>query len=329
MWGAIGHHWAVELLASGLASGRVAGANLFVGPAHIGKTHVALRYAAALNCDAPEKPCGRCSHCTRIAAGVHPDVTVVEPDGAHIRIAQIRAVQHDLALRPHEGHWRVTIITGMETATEEAQNALLKTLEDPPPHAVLILTAPDTGSVLPTIASRCRVLSFYPVPDDAVSAALVERGLADGERAGEIARLAAGRVGWALEAARKPAMVDQREAAIDSLLDLLHAGHAGRVSAADAYTRKGDDQSGDLRALIGEWQAVWRDVMLVSAGCEDLIGNPRYIDRLKPVADTVGLAGARDAAAGAQSALEYLELNVNPRLTMATMLLGWSYLSPA
>jgi DNA polymerase III subunit delta' len=97
--------------------------------------------AQALNCDSQSVPCGQCRACKLIAAGKHPDLRLVAPEGNALKIDQVRALQHDLALSPVEGRFRVAILEGMEKATAEASNALLKTLEEPPPHVVLVLIA--------------------------------------------------------------------------------------------------------------------------------------------------------------------------------------------
>jgi DNA polymerase-3 subunit delta' len=317
MWRTIGHSWAVDQLAASAASGNISRANLFTGPEHIGKFHLALEFAAALNCVADVSPCGTCTHCTRIAAYAHPDLTLIHPDNGHIKIGQIRAMQYELALKPFEARWRVAIITDMQTATEEAENALLKTLEEPPGQAVIILTAMDAGLLEPTVVSRCRVLALQPVPATVIAQALVEHGL-EATAADEIARLSGGQVGWALEAAGNPKTVAQHEQAVDQLLDLLDQGYAARISAAETLGRQSD-----LSQVVGEWQSVWRDVMLISAGCSDLITNRRHQDRLEQVARKVGLREAQRAAADTQSAIEQLEKNVNPRLAIEAMLLGW------
>jgi DNA polymerase-3 subunit delta' len=318
MWQTIGHRRQVEQLAAGAASGSISRANMVTGPARVGKAHLALRFAAALNCTIAGEPCGVCGSCRRVAAGTHPDVMTISPDDGHVKIGQIRQMQYELALKPYEARWRVVIITDMHTATEEAQNALLKTLEEPPVHAVLILTALDIGLVVPTVVSRCRVIALQPVPAGIIAAALVERGLSSAGAADEIARLSAGRVGWALEAAGNPRLVLEREQVIDDLLDLLGQGSAARVAAADTLGRQSN-----LVEVIGEWQSAWRDVLLISGGCPDLIANRQQRDRLALLAGSVGLAQAQQATADTQLAISRLDQNVNPRLAVAAMLLGW------
>ena len=200
MWGTIGHEWAAEFLRRAIDGQQVAHAYLFTGPANVGKTHLALEFASALNCTGDAPPCSSCSVCRRTAEGTHPDVTLVEPDGDRIKIDQVRGLRRQLALSPHEGPWRVCIIAEFQAATVEAANAFLKTLEEPPSRVVIILTATDASLLLPTIVSRCQTLALRAVPMERIECALVEQWKESEDRARLIARLSGGRVGWAIRA---------------------------------------------------------------------------------------------------------------------------------
>ncbi len=322
MWQTIGHAWAIAYLQKTLEADRIAQAMLITGPAQIGKTHLALEYAAALQCASDEgRPCGVCRACVETLAGTHADLLLIEPDNDRIKIDQVRQIQHELALRPHSGRWRVCIITGFETTTTEAANALLKLLEEPPPHAVLLLTALDAGLLLPTVVSRCRVLPLRPVPTREIAEALVERHQIEPTWAQEIAQLSAGRIGWALQACQDTALVEQHDADVRKLLELMPQGAAARLNAAEELAKQTD-----LRPTLFDWQIVWRDIMLLAAGCpEELIVNQRQLPALRQLATGVGLERARAAAAQAQSVIGQLAQNVNPRLALETMLLSWQY----
>jgi DNA polymerase III subunit delta' len=322
MWQIIGHEWAVAYLTRTIDTNRIAHATLFTGPAEIGKTHLALTFAAALHCTGDsERPCGACRACVETMAGAHPDLLLVQPDNGRVKIDQVRQIQHELALKPHSSPWRVCIVTGFETTTTEAANALLKTLEEPPPHAVLLLTALDPGLLLPTIVSRCRVLPLRPVPAQAIAAALVERYATEPDRAHEIAQLSAGRVGWALRACENPSLLEQREADVHTLLELMPKGPAARLAVAEELAKRPD-----VRPTVFEWQIVWRDVMLLAAGCShELVINQRHLPALQRLARRIGLEPAREAASRAQQAIGLLAQNVNARLALETMLLSWQH----
>jgi DNA polymerase-3 subunit delta' len=322
MWQTIGHAWAVAYLQRTLETGRIAHATLLTGPSEIGKTHLALEYAAALQCRAgQEGPCGVCRDCVETLAGAHADLLMVEPDNGRIKIDQVRQVQHELALRPHNSRWRICLVTAFETTTTEAANALLKLLEEPPAHAVLLLTALDPGLLLPTIVSRCRVLPLRPVAAGEIARALVERYQADPVRAREIAQLSAGRVGWAIRACQEPTLVEQHDADVRMMLELVPQGPAARLQAAEELAKRPD-----VRLAVFEWQIAWRDIMLLAAGCqEQLIVNQKQLPALRQLAHKIGLGQARIAASRAQEVIGQIAQNVNPRLALETMLLSWRH----
>lgn len=324
MWQTVGHEWAVALLERALATGHTAQAYLLTGAPNIGKTHLALELAAALNCTGGEPPCGRCWSCAHTTQGTHPDVAIVEPDGAHIKIDQVRSLQRDLSLSPYRGRWRACIIPDFHLATTEAANALLKTLEEPPAHAMLVLTTTDASLLLPTIVSRCQVLALRAVPVDQVERALVDRWQVREDRAQLLARLSAGRMGWAIRAAQDPAILADREQHLETLLGLLRQGRAARIAAAERLAKLDT-----LPDVIRLWQAWWRDVLLVQNGCEDLVANVDHLDALRRWAARGGADRAPAALREAETALSRLEQNVNPRLALEVMLLGWGIAAAA
>lgn len=324
MWQTVGHAWAVALLARALATGHTAQAYLLTGAPNVGKTHLAREVAAALNCTGEDPPCGHCWSCEHIAQGTHPDVVTIEPDGARIKIDQVRALQRDLSLSPYKGRWRVCIITEFHLATTEAANALLKTLEEPPAHAVLLLTARDASLLVPTIVSRCQVLALRAVPTEEVERTLVDRYEVRADQARLLARLSAGRMGWAIRAAQDPAILAERERHLETLLALLRQGRAAKIAAAEGLGKRDD-----LPDIIRLWQAWWRDVLLVRNGCEDLVANIDSLEALRQWAARGDARSATVALREAEVALQRLEQNVNPRLAVEVMLLGWGIAAAA
>ena len=169
-WQIIGHDWAVDLLRRSLEAGRMAHAYLMSGPSQVGKTTLALALAKALNCTYADPPCGHCPSCLQIEHGTHPDVQLIVGDGAResIKIEQIRVLQREAVLSPYEGGYRVFVLRRIDRASVEAANSLLKTLEEPPPHVVLVLTALDPEALPATIVSRCQRLDLRPAACDIV-----------------------------------------------------------------------------------------------------------------------------------------------------------------
>jgi DNA polymerase-3 subunit delta' len=158
----IGQPKAVNLLSRALSGDRLAHGYLFIGPEGVGKSTVAHALAARLFCQAAEGeiPCGRCGGCIKFASGNHPDYLSIKPDGASIKISQIRELKRSVTFPPFEAGMRIVIIEDAQTMGREAGNSLLKILEEPPPDNLLLLVAADSEPILETIVSRCQVIPF-------------------------------------------------------------------------------------------------------------------------------------------------------------------------
>jgi len=324
MWDTIGHEWLITLLERAVRGGHLAHTYLFAGQKGVGKTHLARRLAAMLNCTGGSIACGDCSTCTRIAHDAHPDVRVVRPDDGRVKIDQVRSLQHDLSLSPYEGRWRVAILTEFERATPEAANALLKTLEEPPSKAVLVLTASDPSLLLPTVVSRCQVLAVRGVRREVIARALVERWRVEDEQAQFLAALSGGRVGWAIRAATDPEALRRREEDLRTLRTLLAGGWAERILAAEELA-----QRDDLPELLRLWQSWWRDLLLLCGGNGDGVANLDHVDVLRAQAAASGLRVALRGTRGIEAALKQMDQNVNPRLTLEVLLMSWPVGLPA
>jgi DNA polymerase III subunit delta' len=263
----IGHRWALDHLLRQRRQGSLRHSHLLLGPAHVGKTTLALTFAQALFCErgGDEEPCGACRSCGRIERGAYPDVAVIEPAGAAFGIEQVREMGSELPLSPLEGRLKVRILAGFEAATREAQNALLKTLEEPPAHALLFLTAPEAEAMVPTISSRCQTLKLRPVPVPELSAGLREIGVA-AEEAEALALASGGRPGWALQALTDPSLRGERAKALGALTAMLPRRLASRLRLSESL---GALDRAKLVETLGLWQLWWHDLLLLAAGAED------------------------------------------------------------
>ncbi len=329
VWGLIGQERAQAALERGLADGRASHAYLFVGPERVGKNTLALKLAQALNCEAEGRPCGECSACRRIAGGIHADVQTVTVEEAEddegvrkgIHVSQIREIERATALKPYEGLTRVVIIDPAEEMTAAAQNAFLKTLEEPPPQVVFVLVAVDESRLLPTIRSRCRRLELRLPSLTDVEAALLERGV-EGERARLLATLSRGRVGWALEMADDASLLERREASLAQARALGSMGVAERLALAErlagGYRRDPDA----LLAELGAWRGWWRDVLLVRSGSEDGVANIDHLAELREDAARLRRGGVAAFVRALGDAGRQLGENAQPRLVLETLLLG-------
>jgi len=318
MWQTIGHEWAIELFQRALTNQQIAQANLLTGPAQIGKRHLALEIARALNCLDREAPCQHCSSCQKAIRGNHPDILVVEPEKNRIRIDQVRQLQHALSLSPYEGRWRVGVLVDVHRSTIEAENALLKTLEEPPDRAVVILTATHPGQLLSTIVSRCRLFALRPVPSEKIARALIERWHQSPSQAETLARLSEGRIGWAIQAATDPGILRQRQQDIETLNALLHSGPADRLAIAEKLAKRED-----LHSTIRLWQSWWRDAVLLSTGRSKLICNQDCLETLQELVAQHGLPKTVAALKAAEQIALQLDHHVNTRLALETLFLDW------
>ena len=318
MWQVVGHKGAVDLLKGALASERVAHAYLLTGPPQIGKRSLALNFAQALNCLDEEKPCGQCSDCSKIAHGSHPDVQVIEGEGGTIKIDQMRTLRREAVLFPLEGRWKVYIIRQMEQATIEAANCLLKTLEEPPPHVILMLTASEAEALLPTIVSRCQVLNLRPLVTEPVQRFLQERWGVDGERAHLLARLSGGRPGWAVAASQNDAILDRREKYLDRMIALMGQGRVDRMGYAQQLSRNPKA----VKELLQLWLSWWRDLLLTVSGSSANIINIDREATLRTQAQRYNLAQVRDFVEALRAATWRLEHNTNTRLTLEVLMLS-------
>jgi DNA polymerase-3 subunit delta' len=318
MWQVVGHEWAVELLERSRANGRVAHAYLLIGLPQIGKTTLALNFAQALHCLGEGKPCGQCRSCLKIAHGNHPDVRVIEAVNGTIKIDQIRSMQREVALSPHEGRWKVYVIRQVERATIEAANCLLKTLEEPPAQVILMLTASDIDQLLPTIISRCQVLSLRPPSVLLVQKVLEGRWGVDPERAKLLARLSGGRLGWAVRASEGEAILRKRERRLDEMMELMGQGRVERLRYAQQLSRSPDG----LREVLDLWLIWWRDLLLIKGGSSTEITNIDREATLRSQAQGYNLAQVRDFIEALRTAVWQLEHNANTRLALEVLVLS-------
>ncbi|MCA1595359.1 MAG: DNA polymerase III subunit delta' [Chloroflexi bacterium] len=366
----IGHEIAVSRLRSSLENGAVGHAYLFAGPSGVGKTTTARAFAKALNCEraasligGPADSCDLCSACRQADAGVHPDIHIVRPaliaseaEGSdrrvstEILISQIREMRRMINLSPSVGRRKVFIVTPADAMNEQAQNALLKSLEEPPEACTLILCAESAESILATIQSRCQVLRFGTAPRALIQLRLRELfGLTEDDAA-IVAALAQGRVGMAIRLAGEPAWRDARRA----MLDLVEAALSnGPLNALQSVSRLRDAASqipilidrlsgGDteaasekmasrvqLQLLFEELAVLARDLLVLRSSDNrsgaDLLVNLDRLESLRRLAARQSEPMLRRALDSTLTAQDLLRRNVNPQLLLEDLMLEFTW----
>ena len=320
-WNLAGHNWAVDMLKKHVVNGATRHAYLFAGPPGLGRRTLALRFAQALNCSSPTEPgipCGQCRDCKQIESTKHPDLTIIEADteGGTLKVDQIREARRTLTFKPYQSKYRVALFLRFGEANDNAANALLKTLEEAPSYAVLILTADNPEQLLPTIVSRCEVLRLRPLRVEEVQRELENRRL-ENSRAKLIAHISGGRMGYALRLIENDSLLDKREERLNDLLTLVSASRVEKFKYADQLSKDKDA----MRQTITFWLSYWRDVMLRAAQAETPLVNVDRNVEIEDIAGGMDLSSARRAVLRLEQGLEQLERNVNPRLLAETLLM--------
>jgi DNA polymerase-3 subunit delta' len=209
----------------------------------------------------------------------------------------------------------------VDLASNEAANSLLKTLEEPPAHVVLALTAVHADSLPPTVVSRCQRLQLRPLAYHVIETALVERGLPQA-KAQLLARLSGGRVGWALSASQDDTALDQRKRELDQLDELLAADRVDRIK----FALEGSRDPVALQRQIELWTTWWRDLLLVCCQDDRHIVNADCIDSLRLLAKQTTLSQTWGVLRALEAAGEQLAANVNRRLSLEGLLLKLPHL---
>ncbi len=279
-----GHDKVVESLRRSARQGRMPHALLFVGPEGVGKHSFALRLAQALLCErVPETeldPCGQCPGCLQVMAGTHPDVLRVEKpeDRQELPIRVIRDLCIDLGLKPMSGKRKLAIVDDADDLNDEAANAFLKTLEEPPPGSTLILVGTSAEGQLDTILSRCRVVRFDPLPESELVEVLVEQGIVETRAEAEtLARQAEGSVARARGLA-DPALGEFRRGLFDEVAASRGFDAPALARRVEEFLNKAGKEAGAKRVrarlVFGELLRLFRSSFRIGAGLEPISPDP-------------------------------------------------------
>jgi DNA polymerase-3 subunit delta' len=316
----IGHENTQALLKRTVEGGRPSHAYLFVGREGVGKKLVAVRFASMLNCPSADgDPECDCRVCRRVLEGKHPDVISEQPERGMIRIDRVRNIQKFFRYPPIEGAFRVVVIDNAHTMNRQAQNALLKTLEEPPPGRVLILVTAKPALLLTTVRSRCRKITFGPLPPEPLISLVQQRTGLSLDKARTLTALAGGSVGKALE------LADSRYLEIrdKALSVLIEPGKNGISGLLDFSGKISSNRQSALEAIEIAGTLI-RDMLIIQYGADTSAAI--HGDSLDIIAAAAqhhsqdDLFAVYDELASAAELIE-ADINVNKNLTMDVMLL--------
>ena len=346
-WQTIGNRAAITLLNGAIKQQRVSHAYLFTGPNRVGKRTLAIDFARALNCNVqdiaapgwgdlqPAPPCGQCSACDRIARSNFADVQIItsstqsskDPDARSaqrrvmIGIDLIKDLQSDAILEPYEGRVKVFIIDEANRMSQDAANALLKTLEEPPSSVHIILTAPSEESVPETIASRCHLVRLRSVPPETITDALIERYGVPQAEAEPLAKMSMGAPGWAIAARKDPSLIDARKQSASRIIDVIKADLPDRFDYAFKMTQEFRRDRASGLEEIARWLEILRDVAMLQNELHQHIVFGDRIEELTDLAKKLTTEDLARATLAIQNTRDALMSNAYSQLAFDGMML--------
>jgi len=324
-WAVIGHQRVVETLQRSIIQDRINHAYLFVGPEGIGKKTMALITAQTLQCRAGHRPCQVCQDCREIKNTSHPDLLLLEREKGKIGIGAVRRLQHQLSLKSYRGDsYKIGIIDGADCFTLEAANALLKVLEEPVGKTVLMLLAEDLAGVLPTIMSRCALLSLNLVARADIEQGLrkSEKKIPPGQTIEQLARVAFGCPGRALSFINNPAHWQEQADATKKLLAVLDydLNHFSQVF----LTRKLNQRQ--TTEILDFFLEFFRDLLVAKLSDHDLtLTRSRRTLASTPIAKHYSLGHLKKILNYLLAAKKMLWQNSNPRLILENLVMILRY----
>jgi DNA polymerase III subunit delta' len=328
MWQTAGQDRIINYVKDSINRNSLAHAYLFTGPAHVGKMTLAIDLARALNCPASDAPCGTCRTCQRIAEGKHPDVIIINKNSGRdpkdrrktteISIDTIRDfLQKGANLPPYEGKFKIFIVDDADLMSVEAANCLLKTLEEPPQHIVIILLTSEEKVLLPTVISRCQRFELKPVAIGEIETRLSLNENIPPEKIKLLSRLSGGCLGWALSSAEDEPYLKGRDLRLDEFSALITRNWDERLS----YIQQLPSDRSSIEDIFKLWLSYCRDVLLIKYNCDEAVSNLDRINDLKCWANMLTIFEIKEFINSLNESLNYLSYNANVHLLFEVLML--------
>jgi len=315
----IGQVLLVNTLKAMLGSGRISHSYIFIGPPGVGKKTFANIFAKALLCRGNgQEPCDICISCRQFESGNHPDVYRVVSGKKSIGVDAIREIESDINIKPFQGDRKIYIIDKADTMTPQAQNALLKTLEEPPRHAVILLLADNISNMLPTVLSRCQQIKIPRLSPSHIADIIEKRLEIPRRQAMVFAKLSEGIPGRALELAASQEYQQLREDVLELIQKLAHAG----MIEAMGYTRFFEERR-DMVGIVLDLLELWfRDILVYkeTRGIKLIINMDKIatLESLSKIFTSKAIHGMIEKVEETRKMLRY---NTNFQMAIENMLL--------
>lgn len=330
-WDYIGNPWAVELLQQQVLAETTRHAYLIAGPIGIGRRTLALRFVQAMQClqpNGPAEPCRGCRTCRQIEAMQYPDLQMLEllEGKSEISKDQVRQSRQFLSLAPFQSKFKTVIIRDFQLASEGTQDALLKTLEETPGSAKIIITVDAVENLLTTTISRCEVLKLRPVPAEELSSILISRLSIEPAKAHLLGHISGGRYGYAKALAENDNQLEKRQAWLEDWIAIAEMNRLQRFKWVEsAFPRKNKltlkDKRRELVEMLNTWMSYHRDLLLLSSGSSSGLVNIDMTDRMQLSAARITPASAVTNICCLEQAVNRVERYLNPRLVMEALML--------
>lgn len=311
----IGQEKAVNILLKSLKEDNVSPSYIFIGSEGVGKKFTAIEFAKTINClnlNNNLESCNTCHTCNKINKQCCPDLKIVEPIKGSIRIEQIRELRREIDLKPFENRKKIYIIENAEKMTIEASNCLLKTIEEPPEYAILILICMNIDSILPTIISRCQLIKFRLIDSSKIRKILLKKIDLEESKAELVSRLAQGSIGRAFKLILDKEYFNRREKLLDYLTKILPGKCDSNFFINIEKILTDISEMDEILEIILLW---YRDILVVKKlGDQKYIVNSDKVEALKEKSRVYSQKILIDILDYIEQIQEFIKKNINKRL---------------